>query len=154
MFAYGVDTERRRRPAAHITAVEGHTTRIPSDVGFQPEFCLSAIAGHAGPPAAGARCETDVVATDIYFAGENVRVTVTEDPAQVAEAFESANGFPFRLTGHGDGEVYVNPTTVAFWNASGTSPEPEPPPEPPQAKADREQVTNIWGQPIRRKPRR
>ena len=94
------------------------------------------------------------MATEIYFAGENVRVTVVEDPAQVAEAFESANGFPFRLTGHDAGEVYVNPTTVAFWSDSGSSAEPEPSPESPQPKTKREPVTNIWGQPIHTKPRR
>jgi hypothetical protein len=95
------------------------------------------------------------VATDIYFAGEIVRVTVEEDPGQVAEAFTSANGLPFRLTGQGrGGEVYVNPAMVAFWSASEPTPEPEAQQESPQPKTKREALTDIWGQPLRRKPRR
>ena len=100
------------------------------------------------------RCDTHAVPTDIYFAAENVRVKVDEDPSQVAEAFTSAEGLPFRLTTQGrqDG-VYVNPATVAFWAAS----EPELQPEreelpPPPTK--REAVTDIWGNPLRRRPRR
>ena len=55
------------------------------------------------------RCNTQAGATDIYFAGENVRVTVDEEPGQVAEAFTSASGLPFRLTARGGrGDVYVN----------------------------------------------
>jgi hypothetical protein len=129
-------------------------TRVPTDVGFQPGLFRSARSLARGVRIVAPRCETDAVATDIYFAGENVRVTVAEDPAQVAEALESANGFPFRLTGRGDDEVYVNPATVAFWTAAGPSPEPEPPPEPPPTQVDRKQVTNIWGQPVGRKPHR
>jgi hypothetical protein len=97
--------------------------------------------------------------TDIYFAGENVRLRVDEEPGQVAEAFTSAHGLPFRLTtlgGHHD--VYVNPSTVAFWLLSETRHELEPPSGPPEEAAQptkgREPVTDIWGQPLRRKPRR
>jgi hypothetical protein len=32
------------------------------------------------------RCDTEGMPTDIYFAGEGVRVKVDEDPRQVAEA--------------------------------------------------------------------
>ena len=93
--------------------------------------------------------------TDIYFAGENPRISVIEDPAQVAEAFSTANGLPFRLTGQRPrGEVYVNPALVAFWSASETSDEPELPQETPEPKAKRDTVTDIWGNPLRRKPRR
>ena len=96
--------------------------------------------------------------TEICFAGENVRVTVDEEPGQVAEAFTSAHGLPFRLTARdGRGEVYVNPATVAFWFVSERPDKSEHPPEAPQEAAQhtkkREAVTNIWGQPVRRKPR-
>jgi hypothetical protein len=95
------------------------------------------------------------VATDIYFAGENVLVKVDEDPGQVVEAFTSAHGLPFRLTGQGGrGEVYINPAMVAFWWASEPSPEPEVPDESPQPTTKREAVTDIWGNPRSRKPRR
>jgi hypothetical protein len=97
--------------------------------------------------------------TDIYFAGENVRVNVVEDPGQVADAFTSAHGLPIRLTapgGHRD--VYVNPSTVAFWLGSEPRDELEPPSgpseEPVQPTTRREPVTDIWGKPLRRKPRR
>lgn len=96
--------------------------------------------------------------TDIYFAAENVRVQVDEDPGQIVEAFTSANGLPFRLTAAGaDLDVYVNPSTVAFWLVSKTRRESEFPPGPPEESARpmkrREPVTDIWGQPLRRKPR-
>jgi hypothetical protein len=105
------------------------------------------------------RCNTQAVATDIYFAGENVRVTVGEEPGQVAEAFASAGGFPFRLTAQGGrGDVYVNPSTVAFWLVSEARDEFEPPPGPPeespQPTKERQPVTDIWGQPLGRKLRR
>jgi hypothetical protein len=95
------------------------------------------------------------VPTDIYFAGENVRVRVDEDPGQVAEAFTSAHGVPFLLSGQaGWGEVYINPAMVAFWSASEPGPEPELPSESPQPTTKREAVTDIWGNPLRGKPRR
>jgi hypothetical protein len=99
------------------------------------------------------------MATDIYFGGENVRVTVDEEPGQVAEAFTSAEGLPFRLTAQGGrGDVYVNPSTVAFWHGSDPRHEFEPPPEPPeestQPTKERQPVTDIWGQPLRQKRRR
>lgn len=96
--------------------------------------------------------------TDIYFAGENVRVKVDEEPGQVAEAFASAHGLSCRLTapgGHRD--VYVNPSIVAYWLDSEPSHELEPPSEPPEASPQpakrRETVTDVWGRPLR-KPRR
>lgn len=93
--------------------------------------------------------------TDIYFAGESVRVTVNEDPGQVAEAFTAAGGVPFRLTVPGGrGEVYINPAMVAFWSDPEVSPEPAPPQESPPATSRREEVTDIWGKPLRRKRRR
>ena len=93
--------------------------------------------------------------TDIYFAGESVRVQVEEDPSQVAEAFTSAGGFPFRLTGHGRRrEVYVNPATVAFWSESDSGSEPGSPENAPPATSERQAVTDIWGKPLRKKPRR
>ena len=92
------------------------------------------------------------MATDIYFAGENVCVTVGEEPGQVAEAFTSARGLPFRLTSQGQrGEVYINPATVAFWSASESSPEPEAPQASPPTRRERQAVTDIWGQPLRKK---
>lgn len=96
--------------------------------------------------------------TEIYFAGENVRVTVDEEPGQVAEAFTSGHGLPFRLTARGGrSEVYVNPSTVAFWFVSEHPAEPgeqsEPPQEAAQPTKQRQAVTNIWGQPLRRKQR-
>jgi hypothetical protein len=101
------------------------------------------------------RCDNHGVPTDIYFAGENARITVIEDPGQVAEAFTSADGLPFRLIGQAPrGEVYVNPALVAFWSASGPNSEPEHPRETPQAANQRPAVTDIWGNPLRRKPRR
>lgn len=93
--------------------------------------------------------------TDIYFAGDNMRVTVDEDPGQVAEAFSSAGGVPFRLTGRGgDDEIYVNPAMVAFWGTAEPGREPEHLEESPQPATPRQTVTDIWGQPLRRKPRR
>jgi hypothetical protein len=94
------------------------------------------------------------VATDIYFAAETGRVTVEEAPEQVAEAFAAAGRGPFRLTRQGGhGAVYVNPSTVAFWTDSEPAPEPlQQEPEP--QTVDRNTVTDIWGQPLRRKPRR
>ncbi len=93
--------------------------------------------------------------TEIYFAGDNVRVEVVADPSQVAEAFASAEGLPFRLTGQGaQGDVYINPAMVAFWLASQPELERQLPSEPTQPATRRETVTDIWGQPIRRKPRR
>ena len=92
--------------------------------------------------------------TDIYFAAENVRVEVDEDPDQVAEAFSSSGGQPFRLTAFGNrGDVYVNPATVAFWSPSRPGFQPDQA-EAPQPGTQREAVTDIWGQPLRRKPRR
>lgn len=92
--------------------------------------------------------------TEIYFAGENVRVTVDEEPAQVAEAFTSASGLPIRLTARGgDRDVYVNPSTVAFWLHSKPKPEVEPasalPAESPQSRRGREALTDVWGRPLR-----
>ena len=100
------------------------------------------------------RCNTDSMPTDIYFAGENVRVKVEEDPSQVAEAFTAADGLPFRLTGQGHrGEVYVNPAMVAFWSASESSPEPSAAQDSPPT-SERQAVTDIWGNPLRKKRRR
>jgi hypothetical protein len=90
--------------------------------------------------------------TDIYFAGDSLRIRVHEDPSQVADAFTAAAGLPFRLTGHGDrGEVYINPATVAFWSALESSPEPVPPADSSPATRQRQAVTDIWGKPIRKK---
>src|ERR1700733_7183592 len=73
------------------------------------------------------RCNTDGMATDIYFAGAGVRIKVGEDPSEVADAFTSAGGLPFRLTAQDDsGEVYINPAAVAFWAASDSSPDTAP----------------------------
>jgi hypothetical protein len=95
------------------------------------------------------------VPTDIYFAGGNVRVQVDEDPGEVAEAFNSAQGLPFRLTGYGrHGEVYINPAMVAFWSSSEATAEPEPAEEPRQFPIRQQAVTDLWGRPIRKKPRR
>jgi hypothetical protein len=90
--------------------------------------------------------------TYIYFAGAGVYIKVDEDPSHVAEAFMSAGGLPFRLTGqdHRD-EVYINPATVAFWSASESAPEPTAPEDPPTTTRRREAVTDIWGQPLRKK---
>ena len=93
--------------------------------------------------------------TDIYFAGENVRVRVDEDPTQVAEAFTSAGGMPFRLTGQGHrGDVYINPAMVAFWSASESSPESAAPQDSPPPASERQAVTDLWGKPLRKKRRR
>lgn len=93
--------------------------------------------------------------SDIYFASENVRVTVDEDPAQVAEAFDSAKGLPFRLTGQGGrGEIYINPASVAFWLSLEPDREPEVQQESPPSQTKPGAVTDIWGNPLGRKPRR
>lgn len=92
--------------------------------------------------------------TDIYFATENVRVSVEEAPSQVAEAFASAGGLPFRLTIQGDrGEVYINPAMVACWSAGESSPTTETPEDSPPT-TQRQAVTDIWGKPLRKKRRR
>jgi hypothetical protein len=97
--------------------------------------------------------------TDIYFASENVRVTVDEEPGRVAEAFMSARGLPCRLSAPGGRrDVYVNPSTVAFWLVAELRQEFEPPPRSPEDSArppkEKEPVTDIWGQPLRRNRRR
>jgi hypothetical protein len=87
--------------------------------------------------------------SDIYFGGEDVRVQVCEDPSQVAEAFASARGLPFRLTGlDGQSAVYINPLTVAFWSAAQASPAPERPPESTEPSTKRQTVTDVWGRPL------
>lgn len=76
---------------------------------------------------------------------------VAENPAQVAAAFASADG-AFRLTAPGgQSEIYVNPTPVAYWSDAEAGTEP---PQDEPVPGGREPVTNIWGQPLRRKPRR
>jgi hypothetical protein len=98
------------------------------------------------------QCNTDGMATDIYFAGAGVHVKVGEDPSAVADAFTSAGGLPFRLTGQDQrGEVYINPATVAFWSASESSPDPVAPQDSPPATPERQAVTDIWGNPLRKK---
>lgn len=106
-----------------------------------------------GRPICLGRCDTPGVPTDIYFAAASLRIRVEEDPDQVAEAWTSAQGVPFRLTAHGaPGEVYVNPGLVAFWQAADRSPEPGPAQESPQPANDPGAV-DIWGRPLRRRPR-
>lgn len=95
------------------------------------------------------------VPTDIYFAGQNLRITVLEEPSQVAEAFNSAQGAQVRLSGQDPRyEVYVNPAAVAFWSASQPSGATEDPEESQQRPPERDVVTDIWGMPLRRRPRR
>jgi hypothetical protein len=90
--------------------------------------------------------------THIYFAGAGVYVKVDDDPGQVAKAFTSAAGLPFRLACEGGrDEVYVNPATVAFWSTAESSPEPEPAQDPPPSTRERQAVTDIWGKPLRKK---
>ena len=97
------------------------------------------------------RCNTDGMATDIYFAGAGVRIKVGEDPSEVADAFTSAGGLPFRLTAQDDsGEVYINPAAVAFWAASDSSPDTAPQESSPPTP-ERQAVTDIWGKPLRKK---
>ena len=91
--------------------------------------------------------------TDIYFAGENVRIKVDEDPSQVAEAFTSAGGLPFCLSSQGHREVYINHAMVAFWSASEASAEAEAPKNSPPPTSGRQAVTDIWGNPLRKKRR-
>ena len=89
--------------------------------------------------------------TDIYFAG-SVRVTVREEPEQVADALGSADGRPVRLTDpDGQEVVYVNPGAVAFWGASEPAYRPEEESEP--VRLPRDTVTTIWGKPVQKKPR-
>jgi hypothetical protein len=98
------------------------------------------------------RCNTDGMATYIYFAGAGVHVEVGEDPSDVADAFTSAGGLPFRLTGQDQrGEVYINPTTVAFWSASESSSDPVAPQESSPPTRERKAATDIWGKPLRKK---
>jgi hypothetical protein len=98
--------------------------------------------------------------TYIHFAGAGVHVKVDEDPSQVADAFTSGGGLPFRLTGQDQrGEVYINPATVAFWSAAESSPEsvvpqdasPSPSQSPSPSPKERQAVTDIWGKPLRKK---
>jgi hypothetical protein len=100
------------------------------------------------------RCNTASVPTDIYFAGNITHVRVDEDPSQVAEAFTSAGGLPFRLTGQdARGDVYINPAAVTFWSASNSGPEPEAQADSPPPRTER-QAVDIWGNPLRKKRRR
>lgn len=92
------------------------------------------------------------MATRIYFAGAGVYIEVGEEPSDVADAFTSAGGLPFRLTDRDQrGEVYINPATVAFWSASESSPDPVTPQDPPAPTRERQAVTDIWGKPLRKK---
>lgn len=94
------------------------------------------------------------MATDIYFAAKNVRIQVHEDATQVAEAFASARGLPFRLTRpERRGAVYVNPLTVAFWRDAEPGPAPELGGESTQPRTERQLVTDVWGQPLGGRPR-
>ena len=89
--------------------------------------------------------------TDIYFVSAGVRITVDQDPSEVADAFTSAGGLPVRLTGEEQrDEVYVNPTTVAFWSTSESSSERAALQDPPPAATERQAVA-IGGKPIRKK---
>jgi hypothetical protein len=98
------------------------------------------------------RCKTDGMPTYIYFAGAGMRVKVDEHPSQVAEAFASAGGIPFRLTSQDEsGEVYINPATVAFWSAAESSAEPVAPQDSTPPPKERQAVTDIWGKPLRKK---
>ncbi len=90
--------------------------------------------------------------TDIYFSGESVRIKVDEDPDRVAEALSSSEGLPVRLSA-GRGEVWVNPGAVAFWLASEPSPQPDPQ-ESHEPATKRQTVTDMWGNPLRKRPRR
>jgi hypothetical protein len=155
MGAVGLSRDRRHRPNKPLTWANG------DDRGGRPrgEAAFEDALRRTRPEFAGAhvpdRCDTPGVPTEIYFAGQNVRIKVDEAPSQVAEAFASAHGLPFRLTGHGGGgDVYVNPALVAFWSASDWDPQPEPTREPPQPTTKRESVTDIWGNPLGRKRRR
>lgn len=89
--------------------------------------------------------------TDIYFVSAGVRITVDQDPSEVADAFTSAGGLPVRLTGEDQrDEVYVNPATVAFWSTSESSSERAALQDPPPAAKER-QAVDIWGKPLRKK---
>lgn len=72
--------------------------------------------------------------TVIYFGEGNLRLTVTEEADQVRAAFEHADGRPFKLNELSVGEVYVNPTRIAFWRgvppAAGPPGPGAPPPSP------------------------
>lgn len=123
----------------------------------QPRRRPSRAAGCSRPPHGRAllildRCNTDGMATYIYFAGAGVHVKVGEDPSDVADAFTSAGGLPVRLTGQDHrGEVYINPATVAFWSASEPSPDPVAPQESSPPTSERKAATDIWGKPLRKK---
>jgi hypothetical protein len=61
--------------------------------------------------------------TIIYFAGaggdERLHVHVAETAAEVFDRFNGAHDKPFALTPvDGDGPLYVNPATIAFWRAN------------------------------------
>lgn len=114
------------------------------------------------------RCHTRGMPTDIYFSGESLRLAVDEDPDQLAEAFSSSQGRPFRVTAKaGGGQVWVNPGAVAFWLASDAIRHPEAQEsgdasqesrdasqESRDAPNKRQDVTDLWGNPIRKRPRR
>jgi hypothetical protein len=94
------------------------------------------------------------MATDIYFAGDEVPLRVDEDTSQIADAFASAQGLPIRLTRQ-DQEVFINPGLVAaFMAASEEAAEAEPAHESQRSLRHREAVTDIWGNPVRKKRRR
>jgi hypothetical protein len=98
------------------------------------------------------RCNTDGMTTRIYFAGAGVYITVGEDPSEVADAFTSAAGLPFRLTGQDQrDEVYINPATVAFWSAAESSPDRVAPEDSSPPARERPAATDIWGKPLRKK---
>jgi hypothetical protein len=62
--------------------------------------------------------------TEIHFAGGDEPLRVDEEPSQVYEAWNAAQGLPFRVTIRaGRVDVYVNPAMVTFWLAWAPPPE-------------------------------
>lgn len=63
------------------------------------------------------------MSTMIYFGAggeQSLSVRVNEDPNEVFQKLNEAHGQPFALTpASGEGPVYVNPATIAYWKLHG-----------------------------------
>jgi hypothetical protein len=53
------------------------------------------------------------------LADKPVSQIVTEEPSEVSQAFEAANGLPFLLDSPNVSDLYVNPANIAYWHKYG-----------------------------------
>lgn len=63
------------------------------------------------------------MSTRIVFAAaladKPVSQIVTEEPSEVNQAFQAANGLPFLVNSPNVTDLYVNPSNIAYWHKYG-----------------------------------